>query len=77
MLESRLNRLMFALVVVLCLALGAQTWRVTIRANDLTQSVAVLGVCVADNERLQAEVDKAQASITSQEMAIGRLRIGL
>ena len=77
MLKSRLSRLTSALVAALFLALGVQTWRVAIRANDLTQSVAVLGICVADNERLQGEVDKAQAGITAQDLAIGRLRIGL
>lgn len=63
------------LVAVLFLALGVQTLRVRSQAQTIAQSVAVLGTCVADNERLQGEVDRALADIADQNTAIGLLKV--
>ena len=64
-----------ALVAILVLALGVQTWRVNIGANNLAQSVAVLAACTANASRLQSEVERALADIADQNTAIERLKI--
>lgn len=64
-----------ALVAVLFLALGVQTLRVKSQTKTIAQSVAALGTCVADNERLKGEVDRALADIADQNTAIGLLKV--